>query len=207
MDCSFLAASSRKVPSNTVLDSIAREIGPNYNHKAFYSVLPALLSGVDASAPERSSAPQLPSSLLRLTDDVLASNYPPMDARIKPMLFAVIENLTEIMKTSCKELTVELLIHIQDGVRLWIKDESDVFSDQEINEKVCPLSGVLDLSSLCLDLTFIHCCDGSTEGCPPMLSDPLCFGPIFYFSIWSHSRACIGTLCLQKFLGGNLFAT
>ena len=183
VDCSFLAASARNISSNTVLDAITNEIAAGHNHRALYSVLPVLLSGIDASAPEQSSAAQLPSLLLKLADGIFMSSYPPMDVGVKLMLFAAVENLTEVMKGVCKELTVELLIHIQDGVKLWIQDERDVFSDQEINEKVCTLPGIPNLSSLPLDFTFIHCLDGSPQSCFPMLPDPSCLDTSSYIGI------------------------
>jgi hypothetical protein len=145
-DCSFVAASARQISSNNVLDAIAHGIGAGHNHKALYSVLPFLLSGVDASAPERDATSQLPSVLLRLTDGVLASGYPSMDAGTKLMLFAVVENLTEVVKSTCRELIVELLVRIQGGTKLWIQDERNVFTDQEFHEKVWKPSRILGLS-------------------------------------------------------------
>jgi hypothetical protein len=74
--------------------------------------------------------------LLTLTNDVLAASYPPPDAGDKPMLLAIVESLTEIVKLACKELLVEFLARVQNGLKVWIEDEKEVFTDEEYNQQV-----------------------------------------------------------------------
>lgn len=139
VDCALLTASDRRIAPNTVLDAIAGEIGGGDNPQALYSVLPFLISAVDVSPSEQSSASWLPSRLLTLANSVLVSSYPPVDPGVKVMLFDVVECLTAMVKITSKEHIVELLLHIQDGTKVWVKDEMNAFSDAEFNERVCNL--------------------------------------------------------------------
>lgn len=163
VDLSFLTASACKISPNTVLQSITCDIDVGHNPKGLYSVLPFLLSGIDASGP--SCAPWLPLSLLTLTSSVLASNYPPADAGIRLMLFSVLKSLTELVEITCKELIVELLVHIQGGVTVWIQDDTNAFSDAEFNEKVSQLLCTHCLSYPPLDLACLYSVFRSTESC------------------------------------------
>lgn len=136
VDCALLTASARKISPATVLDTIAREISAGHNRTLLYAALPFLLSGVNALGPEHLPVRQHPYKLLMLTNDVLVASYPPPDASDKRMLLAVVESLTDVVKITCKELLVELLIRVQNGIRVWVEDEREAFTDEEYNHQV-----------------------------------------------------------------------
>lgn len=135
-DGALLVASGNKISSNTVLDSIAGEIGIGLNCNSLYAVLPFLLSTIETFAHEASSPPQLPYVLLKLTSDVLVASYPPADAGVKKMLCDILCGLTEFTKTVCADFLVEYFTLVQEGVRLWIEDKMNMLTDPEFNQQV-----------------------------------------------------------------------
>lgn len=135
VECALLTAYARKVSNAEVLDGIALAIGGGHTYVSLCKALPYLLSRVVVS-PEHQQSSQRPLTLLKLANDVLVASYPPSDLEDKRMLLAIIKSLRDIIGVTHKEHLVDFLACVQQGVRVWILDEREVFTEEEYNKQV-----------------------------------------------------------------------
>ncbi|KAF8503016.1 hypothetical protein BU17DRAFT_71831 [Hysterangium stoloniferum] len=190
----LIAASLRKTSAATVLDAIASQIKSSQNSMALFAVLPSLLSGIQ---PDNADA-QLPSVLLRLTNDTLTVSYPPLNDVAKPMLFDVVDRLTEAVNGVGGSLIVEYLKAIQEGMKLMIEDQSESFMDDEYNEHVIAFY-IAALKSL--KITPVS--SDTLHSLTPLLASafthipPPALGPSAFKAFWAATYGCLGSLELR----------
>ncbi|KAF7977771.1 hypothetical protein HWV62_2653 [Athelia sp. TMB] len=151
----FLAYAMSKAPAygldpSAVLDEVARTVAQNPT-PAFADA--ARIADQLLTQLELADARELPADLLEFANDVLTATYPPAP-RSKVTASWLLRALTRALSACPRELALQMLEIVRDGVAVWVADAFAVFDAQEYEDDVVPLyqTAVLSIQSLPCDL-------------------------------------------------------
>jgi hypothetical protein len=133
-----------------LVDDIAAAAPPEVLSPAFIDML---LLSVDME-----TAREVPERLMRIASDGLVASYTSEIGTVGPS-FWVIRTLTNVIGACPKELLVDLLVVLQDGISTWIADESEYMTEKDYNLDVCTLQVSFAFSNLsCRSLSCTRPC-------------------------------------------------
>lgn len=98
--------------------------------------LVSLLTHVDLSVSDT-----LPIETFSSVDLTLVSHYPAKQ-ELLPLLIQILQRLGEIISTATVPMLVQLLAAIEQGLYLWIRDESEVLTQTQHDTLVCNFSHI-----------------------------------------------------------------
>ncbi|KAF7980462.1 hypothetical protein HWV62_37928 [Athelia sp. TMB] len=135
---------------SAVLDEVARTVAQNPT-PAFADA--ARIADQLLTQLELADARELPADLLEFANDVLTATYPPAP-RSKVTASWLLRALTRALSACPRELALQMLEIVRDGVAVWVADAFAVFDAQEYEDDVVPLyqTAVLSIQSLPCDL-------------------------------------------------------
>ncbi|EIW80981.1 hypothetical protein CONPUDRAFT_104060, partial [Coniophora puteana RWD-64-598 SS2] len=142
------------VDATSVLDSVA-EVVSKHPCPAFASS--TRVTDMILGHLEMSDARQLPLNVFEFVNDTLVSTYPP-EPRTKMLSVWMIRTLFRVVDACPKELVLEMLQTIQEGIRFWISDEFNVFKTDEFVGEVLPLyqTSLLHIQDLPRDIEMLQ---------------------------------------------------
>lgn len=120
------------IDSVSVIDHVASAISLNDTPTLSSStrIADLLLSHLEIC-----EARQIPSDVLEFVNNTLVSTYPP-EPRNKVTSMWLMRSLTRIIDACPQELYLNLFELIQEGLRIWIADEYEVFTAEEYSMDV-----------------------------------------------------------------------
>lgn len=122
------------IDSCLVLDHVASSVAQNVN-PAFTDS--ARIADMLLTRLEINDTRQIPRGLFQFVNDTLLATYPP-EPRNKVPSSWLLRTLTRVIDSCPKDLLLNLIGIIQDGVSVWVSDSYTVFDVEEYEDEVCP---------------------------------------------------------------------
>ncbi|KAF5315065.1 hypothetical protein D9619_007434 [Psilocybe cf. subviscida] len=123
--------------SSVVLDSVSSFVSafqtPKANPSASLRLLDLLLTGLDAADMR-----DLPTNILELASQTLSATYPPEPKNKQPAIW-MLRTLTSVVEKCPALFAQQLLATIQDGLCVWLADEYEMWTEDELTFEIVPL--------------------------------------------------------------------
>lgn len=123
------------VDSISVVDHVASIIAP---HGSLSLLSSTRISDLLLSHFDIADARTIPHALCELVNDTLDGAYPPSEHNKLPTIW-LLRTLTRTLDACPVELIEQLLECVQDGLRRWVSDESEVLTEQEYSLDIVPV--------------------------------------------------------------------
>ncbi|KAI0927050.1 hypothetical protein AcV5_007689 [Taiwanofungus camphoratus] len=153
------------IDSVSVIDHVASAISLNDTPTLSSStrIADLLLSHLEIC-----EARQIPSDVLEFVNNTLVSTYPP-EPRNKVTSMWLMRSLTRIIDACPQELYLNLFDLIQEGLRIWIADEYEVFTAEEYSMDILPV-----YQTVLLGIQSLPCSVPTLEAVCPLVESAFC---------------------------------